>query len=281
MFNLMFLSIVLQVIAFFMGGWIGLKAFKENPNIDFDQAHKESKPLMIISILLLVLFSLGSLATRFDSLLEILPLVFQRVAIIYCWTMMAIFVAFATGYALFLAYKLKIKLKIYIPSLLLLNILYMLVHFQTNEYIGERIKILPPQNNGFLQSTGYSCTSASIATVALRFGIETDEKETAVLSRLTKFGAGSGQIRYALEKLGIKYESLNGQYKELKEVKPPAIIYINHPAVGEDGHAVVYLGIKNGIYKIWDPLRGESFMSDEKAKKDWNGNGIRCFISKK
>ena len=276
-FNLMFLSIVLQIVSFFIGGWIGLETFKKNPNIDFDQAYKESKPLIIISITLLILFSLGSLFTRFDDLLEILPLVLQRVAIVYCWTMMAIFISLMSGFAIFLAYKLKKNFRTYLPSLVVLNILYMMLHFQTNNDVGDIITKSEKKNGGFLQTTGYTCTSASVATVALKLGIDTTEKEVAILSRLTKFGANSGQIRYALNKLGINYETLNGKYKKLEDVKPPAIIYVNYPTIGKDGHAIVYLGVKNGGYKIWDPLKGKSFMSYQDIKKDWNGNGIRCF----
>jgi len=104
------------------------------------------------------------------------------------------------------------------------------------------------------------------------------KEQASELLRVTKFGANLGQIRYALHRLGVGYESLRGQYKELKDVKPPAILFVNHPSVGVDGHAVVYFGLKDdGRYKIWDPLKGKIELSQKDIKDIWNGNGIRCF----
>ena len=272
-------STFLQFTMLLIGVVIAKKAYIENRDIEFDSAHKESKLLITLSLVILLLFAISAVLNRFDSLLELTPLIYQKYGLIITWTLLAIFIGFVSGYVLFFAFTLK-REKIYshLASLILLNALFILGHNHINGYIGDRVKFSFVDKGKVLQTTNFSCTSASIATIARGFNIKADEKDAAVLSRLTRFGANSGQIRYALNRLGIKYETLNSsKYRELKEVKAPAILYVDHPVVGYEGHAVVYLGVDGDKYQIWDPLRGDIFLSKERVEKDWHGNGIRCF----
>ncbi len=276
----LFLLIFFQTTFFLFGFWFGVKAFFKNQNIDFDRAYTASKPFMMLSATLLALFVVGAITVRFDTILQKMPLIYQKYSILYIWSLMLGFIALVSGFIVALGLKLKRKLSSFLPSILLLNTLFLIFYFRVNGYIGDLVKESKRLDGGFLQTTNYTCTSASIATVATHFGIDIDEKIASKLTRVTKFGADLGQIRYALNQLGIGYETLNGKYKHLKDVKPPAIIFIDHPAIGKDGHAVVYFGFKGGKFEIFDPLKGRKKVSKEEISKIWNGNGIRCFKQK-
>ena len=277
--DLIILTILIEVILFSLGAWLGIRAFEREEEINFDKAYQASKSFSFISISLLILFILGAITIRFDTILQKLPLFYQKYSILYTWSVLLGFISFVSGFMLTIAFKLKRKIQTFLPSILLLNFLFLFFYFYVNYYIGDKIKHSKKFKGGFLQTTNYTCTSASIATVAMRFGIDIDEKIASKLTRVTKFGADLGQIRYALNQLGIEYETLNGKYKTLKEIKPPAILFVNHPVIGKDGHSVVFLGIKKGLFKIWDPLQGEKLLSKEDIENIWNGNGLRCFKS--
>jgi len=260
-----------------MGYLFGVRAFRENENIDFDRAYTASKPFMMLSATLLALFVVGAITVRFDTILQKMPLIYQKYSILYIWSLMLGFIALVSGFIVALGLKLKRKLSSFLPSILLLNTLFLIFYFRVNGYIGDLVKESKRLDGGFLQTTNYTCTSASIATVAIHFGIDIDEKIASKLTRVTKFGADLGQIRYALNQLRIGYETLNEKYKHLKDVKPPAIIFIDHPAIGKEGHAVVFLGLKGKKYKIFDPLIGERLLLAKEIEPIWHGNGVSCF----
>ena len=59
-----------------------------------------------------------------------------------------------------------------------------------------------------MQTTDYSCTSASLASIARNYDINASEKSIAKLTGLTQWGATSGQLRYAMNKLNIGYNKI-------------------------------------------------------------------------
>lgn len=270
----------LQLFALLIGIFIAKKAYNKNPHINFDSAHKESKPLMFVSLCIFIFFIFGVIGIRFDTFLELTPLIYQKYVFPYTWSFIAIFIGLTSGYILYLLFKLKkYKSSTYLYSIFLLNILFLLANNQINGYIGNSIEVKTNIGKNILQTTNYSCTSASIATVARGFNIDIGEKDAAKLTRLTKYGAHYGQIRYALNKLGIQHNTLRQKYNKLSNITPPAILYVDHPSIGYEGHAVVYQGVIEDDYKIWDPLKGHTIWSQEKVLELWHGNGIQCFIN--
>ena len=126
------------------------------------------------------------------------------------------------------------------------------------------------------QSTNFSCTSASISTITRGFGMAVSEKKVAELSRLTKLGANAGQVRYALDKLGIKYHTLTGKFEDPNRLKAPAILYVDNPVVGFEGHAIVYLGKNHYGYEVWNPVGFKIYLSEKELREVWHGRGIEC-----
>jgi ABC-type bacteriocin/lantibiotic exporter with double-glycine peptidase domain len=186
-------------------------------------------------------------------------------------------ITFISGYIGAIALRIKKPFMDYMPSLFLLNILFFILFSHINYPIYTLVSSRAPKHNGFLQSTNYSCTSASIATIALSYNKKIDEKYIAYLSGLSKFGATSAQIRYTLNKIHLNYITLINVAFKLNKIEPPAIIYIDHPSLGVESHAVAYLDYNNTGYKIWDPLQGIRVITDNNMNHIWHGNGIKIY----
>ena len=268
------LSLLLSLVFSLYGGYTAHKAFGQHSDISLENAHQKSKTFYILALLFLIAFALGAVCLQIDTLLEKTPLLFQRLSTLYTWSMFALFITFASGFALTLSYLLQKKMKSYLPSLLLLNLLFFILFFRINQPISDLIKVQVAKEKGYMQTTDFSCTSASVATIVLRSGRVADEKRIASLSGLTKFGATSGQLRYALDILGLGYETVHDSPKKLKALLAPVLIYIDHSTIGKEGHAVVYLDHNSSGYSLWDPLQGHRMVSDQEMDKIWHGNGI-------
>ncbi len=273
-------SLLFSFLFFLLGIAVGKKTFVHSVDVTLENAHTKSVIFYLGSIFLLLCFVVGVLFIRNDTLLVQTPLLFQKFSTLYVWSIFSALITFASAYIFSLAFLLKKRISTYLPSLLLLNILFFILFFRVNQPIYSLVSSQPPQKKGFLQSTNYSCTSASIATIALRYGKDIDEKKVATISGLTKFGATTGQIRYTLNSLGLEYKDIINVYSKLKQIPAPALIFIDHPSVGKEGHVVVYEGYDEGRYRIWDPLQGERSISAEQMEKIWHGNGVSVYKRK-
>ena len=60
------------------------------------------------------------------------------------------------------------------------------------------------------------------------------------------------------------------------EVRPPAIPFVDHPAVGTEGHAVASFGVSGEGFEIWGPLSGRVLYTRDRVSEIWHGNGIEC-----
>jgi ABC-type bacteriocin/lantibiotic exporter with double-glycine peptidase domain len=127
-----------------------------------------------------------------------------------------------------------------------------------------------------LQSHGATCTAAALANIARQRGLVLDERGAVRLLGTTTGGTSPGQMRYALERLGIPFRMLNGRTLHLADVSSPAILFVDHPAVGREGHSVAYMGRAGDRFEIWDPLSGRELWSAADVEERWHGNGIEC-----
>jgi len=95
---------------------------------------------------------------------------------------------------------------------------------------------------------------------------------------MTMLGSSPGQMRFALDHLGIGFETLNCAYGSVRDVPAPAILFVDHPAVGVEGHAVVYVGRVATVdtFEILDPIDGRHFAPLADVERIWHGNGIAC-----
>jgi len=275
---MIFFSIVLQVSSFILGHVLAKNVIKRRTRITFEQAYSSSKLLWFITFLALFIILIGNYAFHNDAFFLRFPLLYQKYAMVITWISILMYLAFLSGFTLNITHKMKKeKFKIYFIALLILNILLLINHHQKNAYGGMEVKDHDSLEVLIKQSTNFSCTSASICTLAKKFDINVSEKEVAKLSRLTKLGANAGQVRFALHKLGINYHTLTSKFTNPHKIKAPAILYVDNPIVGFEGHAIVYLGKSHYGFEIWDPVGLNIYMSEEELREIWHGNGIECF----
>ena len=273
------LSILFQILSFILGLFTAKHLIKHNSShLTFETAFSSSKLFYFITLLSLSIILIGAYSFHNDGFFLRFPLLYQKYAMIITWISILIYITFLSGFALVLTYKLKKeKFKTYLVALIILNIALLINHHQKNAYGGMEVKEHNSSEIFIKQSTNFSCTSASISTIAKTFDINVSEKEVAKISRLTKIGANAGQVRFTLEKLGIGYHSLTRKFTNPNKIKAPAILYVDNPIVGFEGHAIVYLGKSHYGYEIWDPVGLNIYLSEEELKEIWHGNGIECF----
>ena len=274
------LSLFLQFFALFIGTLLAKRVLATSTTIyTFEDAYAQSKTLWVVSFFSITMIVVNAIAFHYDAFFLIFPLLYQKYAMPLTWVVIVAYVAFISSFTLYITHKREAKkFKAYLSALLTLNILILLNHYQKNFYDEAFLKESNSTEPLVRQSSGFSCTSASVTTVARALNITTTEKRVAQLSRLTTFGASSGQVRYALEKLGIKHHSLTGGFNDPNSIKAPAILYVDDPTVGFEGHAIVYFGKNSQGYAIWNPLGFDANLSEEELREIWHGKGVECSI---
>jgi len=243
----------------------------------FEEAYAQCKTLWVLSFLGITMIVVNAIAFHYDAFFLIFPLLYQKYAMPSTWVVMVGYVTFMSSFTLTITHQVEPeKFRAYLGGLLLFNLLISLNHYQKNRYDATLFKESNSTDVFVLQSTNFSCTSAAVATVARSMKIETTEKQVAQLSRLTTFGASSGQVRYALEQLGIAHHTLLGKFDDPNQIKPPAILYVDDPIAGSEGHAIVYFGKEPQGYAIWNPLGLTTHLSEEELRAIWHGKGVEC-----
>jgi len=90
----------------------------------------------------------------------------------------------------------------------------------------------------------------------------------------TMFGTCVAQVVYGMEKFGFSCQKIYVQESDLNAVNSPALLFVDHPATGQESHAVGYMGRVGVKVDIWDPLSGKLLMDVEELRKIWHGKAI-------
>ncbi len=271
--------LLLTIIMAILGLLVAKYDLKKNPNIRVDTAHKDSKIVHIVASFLVAIFIIILFAFLYDRFMQELPLIIQRYDMSIMWFSISSLIGFIGGYLFYIAKKVETKLKFYstISSLGIAFLSVLILNYMTTQSIQHLLKRVVI-NGVTLQSTPYSCSVASIANVVkIVQNRDITEKEIAKIAGTTIMGTTNGAVRYTLHRLNIKYKPLNGNFKDLSLVTPPAIIFVYHPAVGREGHSVVYVGKKGDKYEIIDPLEGRVYWSEKEVEERWEGSGVVCY----
>ena len=65
-----------------------------------------------------------------------------------------------------------------------------------------------------------------------------------------------------------------GLESDINIVKPPAMLFVDHPQAGPESHVVAYFGSMGDTYEIWDPLDGRIHMDRERLITCWHGRAL-------
>lgn len=124
------------------------------------------------------------------------------------------------------------------------------------------------------QTSSFSCAAASLANVAARRGIPMAEREAAERLGTTVTGTSPGQLLHALAELGLAPRIVETSRSSAGEVPSPAILFVDHPAVGRERHVVALMAVHGERFEVWDPLAGKMLLSADDLWRVWHGVGI-------
>lgn len=247
------------------------------PSVTVETAHRHDRWILPMSSALLVLLAVPVGAQLSDRVCQVLPLWLQRHASGVTWSALVVLLGYVSSYtsALALLTRHRKRRRLVLCSTLLITSVS-LTAAALEVRVADRLADSVSENGVVLQSSGSSCAAAAIANVARSYGIPVTEPEAADLMGTTVLGTSPGQMRYALATYGIEHETLNERFSRLEDVRSPAILFVDHPAVGHEGHAVTFMGMAGDDYEIWDPLEGRVLLSRDEIASVWHGNGIQC-----
>lgn len=146
------------------------------------------------------------------------------------------------------------------------------------------VRPVPPElhierlsNDGVvLQSGGDSCAAAACANICRFYGMPRTEKEMVAILGTTHDGTSPAQVIYGMRSLGFHCVKRYSRKADLSAFHAPAVLFIDLVDQPE-GHAVAYMGAKDGQFEIWDSQVGKVHWSPEEAKTRWHGRGIEVW----
>ncbi len=257
---------------------LGFRAARNDPDLNIENALRRSPRLIATSLLLVGLAAVTLSMQFYDPFCLLFPLVLQLYATWASWLILATLFGVVSGYGLSLAlargHRQSRSLSI---AVLLLQVAIALPCVRLLSPIASDLGAGDTRGGVVIQTHSSTCAAASLANIARHFEFSLDEKGAAELLLTTLYGTSPGQMRFALEKLGISFTTLDPSQLSLAAVPPPAVLFVDHHALGRESHAVAYFGLTDDGYEIADPLIGVVVWDEESVGDRWHGNGISCF----
>ena len=256
----------------------GFRAARSDSDLTIDNALRRSPLLVAISLLLLLIGMAAVGMELSDRFCQFFALLLQQYSTWISWLALASMFAVISGYGLGLAISRGHKqTRSLLVAILLVQVAQGLLCVRLYSPIGPELGPGVTTDGGVvLQTHGSTCVAASLANVSRHFDIDLDEKEAADLLLTSVYGTGPGQVRYVLDLLGFSFTTLDPKQRSLEDVSPPAILFVDHPALGRESHAVMYHAIAEGGYEIYEPLEGAIIWDQQTLDARWHGNGIAC-----
>ena len=115
-----------------------------------------------------------------------------------------------------------------------------------------------------LQTTNVTCTPTALANALRRFGVATDERESARVLGTTRFGTTNDALALGVRRFGLHPYFVAARPETLRRANRPAIVttFIGvYHSVALDGT------LPDGRFQIIDPLVGRGKYDDKKLKK--------------
>lgn len=146
-------------------------------------------------------------------------------------------------------------------------------HARHTRLIGPDLVAHETADGIVLQTTGVSCAAASLANWRRLEGHPATEREMADLMGTTTLGTTAGQVIRGLEQIG--------RVCQKAELSPevlvgPAMLFVDHPDIGPDAHAVLHVAGKDGHHEVWDPAVGRRRLDTAGLRAIWRGRAITC-----
>lgn len=208
------------------------------------------------------LFLFSATALLFDTLLIMLPLFLQRNITLIIWFSLGLLIGYLGSIVIS-----KIQKILYGVVVLIFVWLFYDYNLQIYTQIAAK-----KANAVYTEQTHlYSCSCAALSTLSNVCGYKLNERDACKMMGTTKFGSNPGQLRYALGRLGFRYQMISPN-DTIETLKPPAILFVDRRG-GHENHAVVYLD-KKEKYNLFDPMEGLQKLDWHQLQKIWHGRGV-------
>jgi hypothetical protein len=130
------------------------------------------------------------------------------------------------------------------------------------------------------QSSGVTCAAAACANLARFYGIEKSEKDMVDLLGTTADGTTASQVVYGMRRLGFRCVKRRIGDADISRLDTPAVLFITFGDMPL-GHAVAYVGLREGLAEIRDPAGGTRFVSPEDLRQSWLGHAVVVTLDKR
>ena len=270
------LNILIILIFIIVGLLEHRRLLAKDPNLGLETIHKKAPYLFVLLAIILFLFSANLILKCRQSLIWSFPLWLQFYYSTLTWGGILAIFSFIFGLASSSAFQTrhKEKWKIVVSGVLFIAAVQVAQWYYTRP-VAPHLEKGVATNGVILQTSGSSCAAASAANILRFFRIEKTEKEMAELFGTTLLtGTSLAQVVFGMQKIGFSCNKAYVSDSNPESLKPPAMIFVDHPVTGPESHAMAYVEYKNGKAEILDPLSGRKFMTKEQLKKVWHGRGV-------
>ena len=126
------------------------------------------------------------------------------------------------------------------------------------------------------QTSDATCAAAAVANIAGLFGQPRTEREMVELMGTTAFGTNIAQVYDGLRKIGLTGRAVRVSDRDFNALHAPAVLFVDY---GSDalGHAVCYVGTKDGHAEIWNSQGGKSFQTRDGLAAQWRGHAMEVY----
>lgn len=256
------------------------RAVRENPHVSITNIHKQLPYVIPVSLAAIVLVIILIVSEMYAPLAWRLPIWFELYHHLIVWGTIFGLIAFLFALGIVASFHSghRRKLALLFSGIFLVSaLLYMNLRIYSS--IASSLKSRVDSEGAVLQTSGASCTAATGANIARHYGIQMSEGEMAELLGTTMLGTSVAQIIRGMKKLGISCRKVHVRDRDPQVLRPPAILFVHHPAGGPESHAVAFWGISERGYRVCDPMFGELTLTRERIRKMWSGRALECSLA--
>jgi hypothetical protein len=262
-----------------IGGMLAKWAFHRQPDLTIDNALKRMPLPFALAAMPAALFL--ALYLQNDVLLAALfklPVTLGYWAIGLAWDYFAAVTAFLGAFVVMLAHRAQhVQRNQVVLACSLLLVAVLVPQWTFTRPVADKLTHDVDRDGAVYQTSGVSCAAASGANIARTLGlIDVSEAATARAMGTTQLGTTMPQAVVGMKALGISCTPLSAPADPIR-IETPAFLFIDHPSVGRNGHAIALLRRSgDNRYVVIDPLSGRQSWTREQLDKVWHGFAVSC-----
>lgn len=271
------INICVLILCAGFGIWQARRLASRHPDLNVDTLHHRARYIYIVLAVILITFAFIGILMMNRTLMWHMPVWFDVYGHPLKFSLLIGSFAFLFSLASAVAMKTQHpeRHKIIIASIILVCT-FPVFQYQYTQTVYPKLKHIKI-NGVILQSHPSSCAAASAANIAETLGFSKTEKEMARLMNTSEMiGTNAGQIIHAMEQVGIQCSKHWVEESDAIQISAPAMFFVDNEELGPESHAVVFIGIHEGKWEIWDPLEGKVSYTNGQLKNIWHGKSLEC-----